>query len=166
MAAEQVASTVGSDQQYRKLLHDLAQELSPENTEGIAFLLNWKGQRRRVCSDVCCQCWHIGGGTNLDVLAAMWQHGVFSETDMEPLIERLKQIGRNDLASKCLTYREELQHCTIEVSQEDRSAQDGSKSVGIMYMLYLGSDIYSWQLAFECQVCQCTIDCYSINYNV
>ena len=89
--------------EYRRLIHDLSKKLSHDNVQSISFL-------RRPSADCCDHpaCAHIAAAVHphptnrgLEVLERLWQNGVFSETNLEPLIQLLRDIGRHDLADEC-----------------------------------------------------------------
>ena len=102
-----VAADGSGRQEYRQLIHDLSKKLSHDNVQSISFL-------RRSSVDCC----SVAGGhcscpmaacaaqpppTNhgLQLLEHLWHKGEFSETNLEPLVQLLRDIDRHDLADEC-----------------------------------------------------------------
>ena len=94
-------------QEYRQLIHDLSKKLSHDNVQSISFL-------RRSSVDCCsaagghCSCPMAACAaqpppTNhgLQLLEHLWHKGEFSETNLEPLVQLLRDIDRHDLADEC-----------------------------------------------------------------
>ena len=91
-------------QEYRRLIHDLSKKLSHENVQSISFL-------RRSSTDCCAAAGHYPAACamaqpppahhGLQVLEHLLHSGVFSETNPEPLVQLLRDIGRHDLANEC-----------------------------------------------------------------
>jgi hypothetical protein len=98
----------GRRQEYRQLIHDLSKKLSHENVQSISFL-------RRSSIDCCSAAGHCPMAacaaqiaaqpppTNhgLQLLEHLWQKGEFNETNLEPLVQLLRDIDRHDLADEC-----------------------------------------------------------------
>lgn len=98
-------------QEYRQLIHDLSKKLSHENVQSISFL------RRSSTNDCCSVAGHYPvaacaahiaaqppppANYGLQLLEQLWHNGTFSETNLEPLVKLLRDIGRHDLADECL----------------------------------------------------------------
>ena len=95
-------------QEYRQLIHDLSKKLSHENVQSISFL-------RRSSIDCCAAAGHHypmaactaaiaqppPANHGLQVLEQLWHKGEFSETNLEPLVQLLRDIDRHDLADEC-----------------------------------------------------------------
>ena len=95
-------------QEYRQLIHDLSKKLSHENVQSISFL-------RRSSIDCCAAAGHHypcaaaiappqpppPANHGLQVLEHLWHKGEFSETNLEPLVQLLRDIDRHDLANEC-----------------------------------------------------------------
>ena len=95
-------------QEYRQLIHDLSKKLSHENVQSISFL-------RRSSVDCCgsaaghypvAACTAIAAqppppNHGLQLLEHLWHKGEFSETNLEPLVQLLRDIDRHDLADEC-----------------------------------------------------------------
>ena len=96
-------------QEYRQLIHDLSKKLSHENVQSISFLRH---------SSIDCQCGSAAGhypmaactaiaaqppppNHGLQLLEHLWHKGEFSETNLEPLVQLLRDIDRHDLADEC-----------------------------------------------------------------
>ena len=94
-----------SSYNYRALIHEIAQDLSAEDTSAISFLAAVPSQR-------CGCCCNHGGLTSSGprgLLELMEKRGMFSAGDLQPLMSLLREVGRHDLASKCGVVHTPLQ---------------------------------------------------------
>lgn len=104
---ERGAAADGSGrQEYRQLIHDLSKKLSHDNVQSISFL-------RRSSIDCCSAAGHCSCpmaacaaqpppiNHGLQLLEHLWHKGEFSETNLEPLVQLLRDIDRHDLADEC-----------------------------------------------------------------
>lgn len=86
---------------FRSLIMDISLELTSENTKGLLFLagLSSCAPSSGQCENGRC-CPHATGSA-LDSLQRLKEKGVYSETNLQGLVNLLQEVGRHDLASKC-----------------------------------------------------------------
>ena len=73
-------------QAYKTLIHDLADHLGKDNVAAIVFNQNLPDGMKQLSA--------------LDVLSQLERQGLFSHLKIQPLVELLKSIHRNDLVNK------------------------------------------------------------------
>lgn len=84
-----------SSTSYLSLLHSVSQELGNQDSRGLGFLAGVRLPRASGCCRGCC------AGDPLELLQLMQEQGAFSQYDLGPLVDLLREVGREDLASKC-----------------------------------------------------------------
>ena len=89
------------DRQLLQLIHHISGELHSENVRGICFLLGLTSG-----TGGCCRC--SGENSALGVLERLLDQGYYSQHDLQPLVEVLEEVGRNDLATRCKEFRPDL----------------------------------------------------------
>lgn len=94
-------------QEYRQLIHDLSKKLSHENVQSISFLKQSSTDccaghcRSAACAVISQPAAQPAANHGLQVLENLWHIGEFSETNLDPLVKLLRDIGRHDLADEC-----------------------------------------------------------------
>ena len=93
--------------EYRQLIHDISKKLSHENVQSISFLRQSSTSATAAHYPMAACAAHVAAqlpppaNHGLQVLEHLWHNGTFSETNLEPLVKLLRDIGRHDLADEC-----------------------------------------------------------------
>lgn len=97
LAAQSLAMARRS-KELLQLIHAISGELHSEDVRGIRFLRGLTNGAGR-----CCGCGDSAQG--LDILESLLDQGCYSQYHLQPLVEVLEEVGRNDLAEKCKEFR-------------------------------------------------------------